>query len=124
MSNGTKKTLMLEPFTHKDLSKRCLADRIKDIDRLVTLYPNLHKNEAFGKHLMPPVKGNFEHKSIIDGIYNNLYLTDANLPGDYVKSELVMVIKNNNQPTSRPESHLYNRYVDKNTHMVLTIIIS
>lgn len=43
----------LQPFLSKDLQTRSLADRIRDLNDLVTLFPNLPKDEAFGAHYTP-----------------------------------------------------------------------
>jgi len=40
----------LQPFTSKDFQIRALADRINDLKHLVYLYPNIPKDEAFGKY--------------------------------------------------------------------------
>ncbi len=39
----------LAPFTDKDFKIRSLGDRIKDLCNLVTLYPDIPKQTAFGK---------------------------------------------------------------------------
>lgn len=38
---------MLQPFCYKDLVIRSLGDRIRDLTQLVTLYPDIPKDEAF-----------------------------------------------------------------------------
>ncbi|KAG4074001.1 hypothetical protein HA402_014206 [Bradysia odoriphaga] len=43
-------TVMLEPYFSDDLKKRSLADRIRDLDQCVTLYPNIPKGLAFNRH--------------------------------------------------------------------------
>ena len=40
----------LSPFTDKDFKIRSLADRVKDIECLTRLYPDIPKEEAFGKY--------------------------------------------------------------------------
>ena len=40
----------LLPFTDKDFRIRSLADRINDLPILVTLYPDIPKESAFGKY--------------------------------------------------------------------------
>ena len=44
------KVYNLQPWFEKDLAIRSLADCIKDLDQLQTLYPNTPKDEAFGKY--------------------------------------------------------------------------
>lgn len=48
----TEKTQVnnLSPFTDKDFRIRCLADRVKDLTVLCTLYPDIPKENAFGKY--------------------------------------------------------------------------
>ncbi|CAG5134283.1 unnamed protein product, partial [Candidula unifasciata] len=45
-----KEVWNLAPFTAKDFHIRGLADRIKDLTSLVTLYPNKHKDQVFSKY--------------------------------------------------------------------------
>uniref|UniRef100_A0A3Q2Q4D0 Signal transducer and activator of transcription n=1 Tax=Fundulus heteroclitus TaxID=8078 RepID=A0A3Q2Q4D0_FUNHE len=47
--NGMTMFKNLQPFTKRDLEIRCLGDRIRDINDITYLYPNLSKNEAFKK---------------------------------------------------------------------------
>jgi signal transducer and activator of transcription 5B len=49
---------MLQPFTSKDFAIRSLADRISDLSHLVYLYPDIPKDQAFGKYYNP-FKGKF-----------------------------------------------------------------
>ncbi|GLG97418.1 Signal transducer and transcription activator [Gryllus bimaculatus] len=44
---------MLQPFTSKDFAIRSLADRISDLQHLVYLYPEIPKDQAFGKYYTP-----------------------------------------------------------------------
>lgn len=44
---------MLQPFTSKDFAIRSLADRISDLAHLVSLYPDIPKESAFGKYYTP-----------------------------------------------------------------------
>lgn len=44
---------MLQPFTSKDFAIRSLADRISDLSHLVYLYPDIPKDQAFGKYYNP-----------------------------------------------------------------------
>lgn len=44
---------MLQPFTSKDFAIRSLPDRIADLQHLVHLYPDIPKDQAFGKYYTP-----------------------------------------------------------------------
>jgi signal transducer and activator of transcription 5B len=44
---------MLQPFTSKDFAIRSLADRISDLQHLVALFPDIPKEQAFGKYYTP-----------------------------------------------------------------------
>ncbi|KAF4524812.1 hypothetical protein B566_EDAN014047 [Ephemera danica] len=44
---------MIQPFTSKDFAIRSLADRISDLSHLVYLYPDIPKDQAFGKYYNP-----------------------------------------------------------------------
>ncbi|XP_076056633.1 signal transducer and transcription activator Stat92E isoform X4 [Oratosquilla oratoria] len=44
---------MLQPFTSKDFAIRHLADRVSDLKYLLYLYPNITKEQAFGKYYTP-----------------------------------------------------------------------
>ena len=43
----------LAPFTSKDFAIRGLADRVKDLQSLVYLYPDMPKAQAFAKYYSP-----------------------------------------------------------------------
>ncbi|XP_065164770.1 signal transducer and activator of transcription 5B isoform X2 [Atheta coriaria] len=45
-----REVFSLQPNTAKDFSIRSLADRIRDLDNLVHLFPNINKDEKFGKY--------------------------------------------------------------------------
>ncbi|XP_041786047.1 signal transducer and transcription activator-like isoform X3 [Anopheles merus] len=49
-NNGQKQILHIQPFTAKDLVVRPLANRICDLGELMYLYPNIPKQEAFGRY--------------------------------------------------------------------------
>ncbi|XP_041351652.1 signal transducer and activator of transcription 5B-like [Gigantopelta aegis] len=49
-ANGKLEVWNLKPFGAKDFSIRSLADRIKDLHNLVYLYPDIPKENAFGKY--------------------------------------------------------------------------
>lgn len=44
---------MLQPFTAKDFTIRSLADRIGDLETIIYLYPDIHKDVVFGKYYTP-----------------------------------------------------------------------
>ncbi|CAG5126270.1 unnamed protein product [Candidula unifasciata] len=50
---GEKDVLNLAPFTAKDFNIRGLADRIRDLNSLVSLYPNRGKDLVFSKYYTP-----------------------------------------------------------------------
>lgn len=73
-TNSSGNILMhVKPFSSKDLSTRSLADRIKDLDDLKYLYPNIPKDDAFQQY------------------YSKSNPQPA-LPGDYVESVLTTTI--------------------------------
>lgn len=47
------KVIMLQPFTAKDFAIRSLADRLNDLNHLLYLYPDIPKENAFGRHYTP-----------------------------------------------------------------------
>uniref|UniRef100_A0A3P9QHA5 Signal transducer and activator of transcription n=1 Tax=Poecilia reticulata TaxID=8081 RepID=A0A3P9QHA5_POERE len=47
--NGIPMIQNIQPFTRKDLEIRCLGDRIRDINEILYLYPNVSKHEGFKK---------------------------------------------------------------------------
>ena len=49
-----KEVAMLQPFTRKDLMIRSLPDRIHDCHQMINLYPNMPKDQAFGKYYSSP----------------------------------------------------------------------
>ena len=49
-----KEVAMLQPFTRKDLMIRSLPDRIHDCPQMNNLYPNIPKDQAFGKYYSSP----------------------------------------------------------------------
>lgn len=50
---GQSEVFMLQPFTSKDFAIRTLADRISDLKHLIYLYPDIPKDQAFGKYYTP-----------------------------------------------------------------------
>ncbi|XP_028849334.1 signal transducer and activator of transcription 6 isoform X3 [Denticeps clupeoides] len=48
--NGHRKIHNIQPFSKKDLEIRCLGDRIRDIESLIYLYPEIPKKKAFGQY--------------------------------------------------------------------------
>ncbi|XP_046397100.1 signal transducer and activator of transcription 5B isoform X2 [Ischnura elegans] len=51
--NENGEVFMLQPFTSKDFAIRSLADRISDLSHLLYLYPDISKEQAFGKYYTP-----------------------------------------------------------------------
>ena len=51
--NGSVYICNLSPFTDKDFRIRSLANRVKDIETLRYLYPDIPKEQAFGAHWSP-----------------------------------------------------------------------
>ena len=62
---------MLQPFTSRNLAIRGLADCINDLKHLLYLYPDIPKDQAFGKY------------------YTSLNETQPNTSNGYVKPELI-----------------------------------
>ncbi|XP_028415352.1 signal transducer and activator of transcription 5A-like isoform X2 [Dendronephthya gigantea] len=60
----------IEPWSYKDLGRRNLSDRIKDLEELQYLYPDVPKDDAFGK------------------FYSKIEERPHDGPLDYVKSNL------------------------------------
>lgn len=56
---GERQVWNLAPFTIKDFAIRGLADRVKDLNSLVTLYPDIPKDTAFSRYYSPPTTGLF-----------------------------------------------------------------
>ncbi|XP_055953288.1 signal transducer and activator of transcription 5B-like isoform X2 [Argiope bruennichi] len=48
-----QEVLMIQPFTSRDFTIRPLADRIYDLKHLLFLYPDIPKDQAFGKYYTP-----------------------------------------------------------------------
>ncbi|XP_067832555.1 signal transducer and activator of transcription 5B-like isoform X2 [Heptranchias perlo] len=70
--NVGRQVYNVQPFTTKDLTIRSLGDRVRDIERLLCLYPNRPKDEAFKKYYTKEVKGKdgYLHagvKTMVDG---------------------------------------------------------
>ncbi|XP_047740317.1 signal transducer and activator of transcription 5B [Hyalella azteca] len=66
----SREVFMLQPFTSKDFGIRPLADRISDLRRLTTLYPNTPKDHAFSKYYtpvteLPPVPGAYIPSGVV-----------------------------------------------------------
>lgn len=51
--DGQQQVIMLQPFSSKDFQIRSLADRIQDLHQLITLYPDIPKDIAFGQYYTP-----------------------------------------------------------------------
>ncbi|XP_072349799.1 signal transducer and activator of transcription 5B-like isoform X2 [Scyliorhinus torazame] len=54
---GGRQVFNVQPFTTKDLTIRSLGDRVRDIERLLYLYPSRPKDEEFKKYYTKEVKG-------------------------------------------------------------------
>ncbi|XP_021373929.1 signal transducer and activator of transcription 5B-like [Mizuhopecten yessoensis] len=61
---GERSVWNLAPYGRKDFIIRSLSDRIKDLDALVTLYPNISKSQAFGKYYTAVSE---KHNEVKDG---------------------------------------------------------
>ncbi|XP_060078088.1 signal transducer and activator of transcription 5A-like [Ylistrum balloti] len=61
---GERAVWNLAPYGRKDFIIRSLSDRIKDLDALVTLFPNVPKSQAFGKYYTAVSE---KHNSVKDG---------------------------------------------------------
>lgn len=48
--DGVHEVFMVQPFTARDFAIRGLADRIGDLKHLTYLYPNIPKDQVFGKY--------------------------------------------------------------------------
>uniref|UniRef100_A0A8C1QAY4 Signal transducer and activator of transcription n=2 Tax=Cyprinus carpio TaxID=7962 RepID=A0A8C1QAY4_CYPCA len=73
--NGGRKIQNIQPFTKKDLDSAGLGDRIRDINCITHVYPDLPKNEVFKKFFTVPSPPN------PDG-YLPFKLTTVVNPGD------------------------------------------
>lgn len=51
--DGKSEVIMASPFFAPNFKVRSLADCIKDLPQLTTLYPNIPKRHAFGKYYTP-----------------------------------------------------------------------
>ncbi|KAK8780495.1 hypothetical protein V5799_018165 [Amblyomma americanum] len=49
----TKEVIMIQPFTSRDFTIRSLADRVSDLQQLTYMYPDIPKDQAFGKYYTP-----------------------------------------------------------------------
>ncbi|XP_063065443.1 signal transducer and activator of transcription 6 isoform X2 [Engraulis encrasicolus] len=47
---GVRKIQNIQPFTKRDLEIRRLGDRIRDLDFITQVYPDMPKNDVFGKY--------------------------------------------------------------------------
>ncbi|XP_058619339.1 signal transducer and activator of transcription 6 isoform X1 [Onychostoma macrolepis] len=77
--NGGRKIQNIQPFTKKDLDSAGLGDRIRDINCITHVYPDLPKNEVFKKFFTVPSPPN------PDG-YLPFKLTTVVNPGDQCSS--------------------------------------
>ncbi|XP_066147545.1 signal transducer and activator of transcription 5B isoform X2 [Euwallacea fornicatus] len=51
--SDSQEVFSLQPFTAKDFTVRSLADRISDLNHLITLYPDTPKDAVFNKYYTP-----------------------------------------------------------------------
>ncbi|XP_043080065.1 signal transducer and activator of transcription 6 isoform X2 [Puntigrus tetrazona] len=77
--NGGRKIQNIQPFTKKDLDSAGLGDRIRDINCITHVYPDLSKNDVFKKFFTVPSPPN------PDG-YLPFKLTTVVNPGDQCSS--------------------------------------
>lgn len=72
---GKSEIIMISPFFAKNFSTRSLADSIHDLQQLTTLYPNIPKNEVFGKYyslyFKPDTKGMFDNSHTFSFFFND-----------------------------------------------------
>ncbi|XP_078287611.1 signal transducer and activator of transcription 5B-like isoform X2 [Rhinoraja longicauda] len=54
---GGRQVFNVQPFTTKDLTIRSLGDRVRDIERLLYLFPERHKDETFKNYYTKEAKG-------------------------------------------------------------------
>lgn len=54
---GGRQVFNVQPFTTKDLTIRSLGDRVRDIERLLYLFPERCKDETFKKYYTKEAKG-------------------------------------------------------------------
>lgn len=47
---GLSEVYDVAPWTNTHLQMRKFSDRLKDLEELVYLYPNIDKNDAFGQY--------------------------------------------------------------------------
>ncbi|XP_065283411.1 signal transducer and activator of transcription 5A isoform X1 [Dermacentor albipictus] len=83
----TKEVIMIQPFTSRDFTIRSLADRVSDLQQLTFMYPDIPKDQAFGKYYTPvtdtqPAISNGYVKPVlvtqIPGLSGMLNLMDSN----------------------------------------------
>lgn len=87
--DGKPEVIMISPFFAKNFQVRSLADCIQDLPQLVTLYPNIPKDKAFGKYYTPRLQGlpKFKLKVYVRFSYVYHFPVDKNNSG-YVPIEL------------------------------------
>ncbi|XP_049271833.1 signal transducer and activator of transcription 5B [Rhipicephalus sanguineus] len=83
----SKEVIMIQPFTSRDFTIRSLADRVSDLQQLTFMYPDIPKDQAFGKYYTPvtdtqPAISNGYVKPVlvtqIPGLSGMLNLVDSN----------------------------------------------
>ncbi|KAI5636789.1 STAT protein, DNA binding domain-containing protein [Phthorimaea operculella] len=86
----------LQPFTSRDLTLRSLADRVLDLQQLQFLYPNISKDDVFGKYYTKP-----------DDVFGKYYTKPENevLKNGYVRPGLVTTLPSYISPSPAYSAH-------------------
>lgn len=102
--DGKPGVLMVSPFFASNFKIRSLADCIQDLKQLVTLYPNIPKDTAFGKYYTPRLRGLSKLRVIyVRFSYVYHFPLDKLNPGGYVPIELKTTVPGNEpQPSVSP----------------------
>ncbi|XP_042606845.1 signal transducer and activator of transcription 5B-like [Cyprinus carpio] len=98
--NGGRKIQNIQPFTKKDLDSAGLGDRIRDINCITHVYPDLPKNEVFKKFFTVPSPPN------PDG-YLPFKLTTVVNPGDQGSSTASIPTETPMDMYGQPMSNVY-----------------
>ncbi|RXN11723.1 signal transducer and activator of transcription 5B-like isoform X1 [Labeo rohita] len=98
--NGGRKIQNIQPFTKKDLDSAGLGDRIRDINCITHVYPDLPKNDVFRKFFTVPSPPN------PDG-YLPFKLTTVVNPGDPCSSTSNIPADNSMDIYGQPMNNVY-----------------
>lgn len=103
---GSKEVFMVQPFTSRDFQIRGLADRIGDLKHLTYFYPNIPKDQVFGKFYSPDQapKTNGYVKPVL-ALTLLGYVTNDNGNGDHHSNHLLPHRMNNSESPSTPMSN-------------------